>query len=244
MAETPERRLAAIMFTDMVGYSLLAQQNEALALELLGEQQRLLRPVFVRHNGREIKTIGDAFLVEFPSAMEAVRCAVEMQETLVAHNATLPAGRRTELRIGIHVGDVVYQAADLLGDSVNIASRIEPMAAPGGICLSEDVARQIENKLGLPLEKLGPTKLKNIQTPMDLYQVVLPWGQQRVAPRPIRAPGKRVAGPWKLAAWSLGGLALLAVAGSAVWYLSPTTSKPVMRLTMGVAPADQLTGYQ
>src|SRR2546430_15722531 len=125
---TEQRKLAAIMFTDMVGYSTLAQCNEALALQLLEEHRSLLRALFPRFNGREVKTIGDAFLVEFHSALEAAQCAIEIQRTLAKRNHDVPAAKRIEVKIGIHIGDVVQRAdRDVLGDGVNIASRIEPL---------------------------------------------------------------------------------------------------------------------
>ena len=137
---TEQRKLAAIMLTDIVGYSALAQKNEGLALKLLEEHRQLLRNLFRKHEGTEIKTIGDAFLVEFTSTLEAIRCAAEIQEVLKDHYA--PASGQSvkiQIRIGLHMGDVVYRENDVFGDGVNIASRIEPLAKPGGICLSQQV---------------------------------------------------------------------------------------------------------
>src|SRR5881396_3452958 len=119
---TEERKLAAIMFTDMVGYSALAQRDDKIALELLEEHRRLLRELFPQFNGTEIKTIGDAFLVEFGSALEAAQCAIEIQRTLVHRNTDVPAEKTIQVRVGIHIGDVVHRAGDMLGDGVNIAS--------------------------------------------------------------------------------------------------------------------------
>ena len=172
---TEERKLAAIMFTDMVGYSALAQRDDKVALELLEEHRRLLREIFPRFHGTEIKTIGDAFLVEFGSALEAAQCAIEIQRTLAKRNHDVTSDRRIELKIGIHIGDVVHREGDVYGDGVNIASRIEALAGAGGICVSMDVERQIRNALEARFEKFGTADLKNIKLPMDLFRIVLPW---------------------------------------------------------------------
>ena len=173
-----QRKLAAIMFTDMVGYSALSQRDDKLALELLEEHRRLLREIFPRFHGTEIKTIGDAFLVEFNSALEAAQCAIEIQRALGHRNHDVPAERHIELKIGIHIGDVVHRDGDVYGDGVNIASRIEQLAGAGGICVSMDVERQIRNAVETRFEKLAPTELKNISVPMELFRIVLPWERQ------------------------------------------------------------------
>ena len=169
------RRLAAIMFTDIVGYSALSNKNEALALDLLREHNELLRPIIHAFNGREIKTIGDAFLVEFASALEAVSCAVVMQRDMAERNNEGNKNRRVKIRIGIHLGDIVHQDNDVFGDGVNIASRIEPLAAPGGICFSRQVYDQVRNKIKEELISAGKHKLKNIEEPSEIFYVKLPW---------------------------------------------------------------------
>jgi adenylate cyclase len=177
-AEASHRKLAAIMFTDMVGYSALAQRDDELALELLEEHRGLLREIFPRFHGTETKTIGDGFLVEFHSALDAAQCAIEIQRALSKRNADVPVERRIEIKIGVHIGDVVHRNGDVYGDGVNIASRIEPLAGAGGICVSMDVERQIRNTLEARFEKLAPTELKNISIPMDLFRIILPWEEQ------------------------------------------------------------------
>src|SRR5690348_11036396 len=163
------------MFTDMVGYSALSQRDSKLAVELLEEHRELLRKIFPQFHGSEIKTIGDAFLVQFDSALEAAQCAIAIQRALAKRDADAPAERQIQVRIGIHVGDVVHRGGDVYGDGVNIASRIEPLADAGGICESMDVERQISNALETRFEKLAPTELKNIAVPMELFRIVLPW---------------------------------------------------------------------
>src|ERR1041385_6391418 len=212
-----QRKLAAIMFTDMVGYSALSQRDDRLALELLEEHREILRKIFPEFNGTEIKTIGDAFLVEFQSALEAAQCAIAIQRALVKRNADVPPDRRIELKIGIHIGDVVHRAGDLYGDGVNIASRIEPLAGAGGICVSMDVERQIRNALEARFEKLAPTELKNISVPMDLFRIVLPWekesevrGRKSAVREPTAPTSRRLA--------LIGGLVLVLIIAIGWWW--------------------------
>jgi adenylate cyclase len=188
-----ERKLAAIMFADMVGYTAMSQRNEALALDLLSYFVALLRPLFVQFHGNEIKTIGDAFLVEFASALSAAQCAVEIQRSLHTYNAAAPGERQILVRIGLHVGDIVRREGDVFGDSVNIASRIQPTADPGGISVSEDVARQIRNKIDVPLVELQPRTLKNIQCHIRIFALQLPWlSSLKVAGSDVSQPTSHV----------------------------------------------------
>ena len=184
--ETEQRKLAAIMFTDRVGYSALSQRDSKLAVELLEEHREILREIFPKFNGSEIKTIGDAFLVEFNSALEAAQCAIAIQRALAKRDADAPAERQIQVRIGIHIGDVVHRGGDVYGDGVNIASRIEPLADAGGICVSMDVERQIRNALETRFEKLASTELKNISVAMDLFRIVLPWEHKAEVTSQIR----------------------------------------------------------
>ena len=174
-----ERRLAAIMFTDMVGYTALGQRNEALSLALVEEQRRTIRPLLAKHHGREVKTAGDSFLVEFGSALDATNCAIEIQKALHEHKRE--TREQLLIRIGIHVGDVVHKKRDLYGDAVNVASRIEPLADSGGICISEQVYDQVRNKIRIPLVKAEPTDLKGVSIPIDIYKVRLPWARTKTA---------------------------------------------------------------
>jgi len=187
------RRLAAVVFTDIVGYTALTERDESLALSLLEKHNSLIRSVVRSNRGKEIKTIGDAFLLEFDSTLDAVLCAIEIQKTFSQQNEHSPAGERIFLRIGIHVGDVVVQNNDIFGDAVNIASRIEHEAAPGGICISEQVYSQVRNKLRYPVVKIPQQKLKNVELRADLYMVELPWNGRTREQEPPTITKNRIA---------------------------------------------------
>lgn len=169
------RRLSAIMFTDIVAFTALSQKNESLALSVLDEERDLLRPVFAKHGGREVKTIGDSFLVDFPSALSAVKCAYDIQKTTREFNNSIPEERRLHLRIGVHLGDIVESQGDISGDAVNIASRIESLADSGGVCLTRQVYDQVQNKFELPMRSLGAKSLKNLRAPTEVFKLVMPW---------------------------------------------------------------------
>lgn len=169
-----ERRLASIMFTDIAGYTALSEANEALALSLLEEHRQLVRPIFAKHGGREVKTLGDGFLVEFASALEAVRCAIEVQESMHAHNQQLSTERRIQLRVAVHLGDVEHRDGDVYGDAVNVASRIHELADPGGICVTGQVFENIRNHKEFRTVPLGRHSLKNMSLPIEAYKVLLP----------------------------------------------------------------------
>ncbi len=167
------------MFTDISGYTALAQKDETAALRQLARYRDTLRPVFLSHNGREVKTIGDGFLVEFHSSIEAVRCAVAAQKALLEN-------REVKVRIGIHLGDVVETRDDVQGDAVNVASRIEGLAEPGGVCVTAQLYESVHNKMEYEFESIGRTSLKNVEKPVEVYSVVLPWTSRRSPARDKR----------------------------------------------------------
>ena len=189
-----ERRLAAIMFTDMVGFTTLSQRDEALAIQFLDEQRGVIRPLLAKHNGREIDTIGDAFFVEFASSLEAVTCAVEIQTVLKELNEKRSEGRRNLIRIGIHLGDIIHRGMDVAGDAVNVASRIEPLAPPGGICITAQVYDSVFNKVEYEFVSLGKPKLKNVAMPVEVF-LISGYGESVRTPVQVKAalPRDRVA---------------------------------------------------
>ena len=170
------------MFTDMVGYTALTQSDEAQALAVLERHNRLLRPIFPKFRGKEIKTIGDSFLIEFDSALDATNCAVEVQRFLHDYNVSSSDEWKIRLRIGLHLGDVEHREGDIFGDAVNIASRLQPLADPEGICISGQVYDQVRNKANLTFIKLEPRDLKGIKFSFDLYGIVMPWEQGGTSP--------------------------------------------------------------
>jgi adenylate cyclase len=172
------------MFTDMIGYTALGQRNESLSLALVEEQRKLIRPILGRHNGREVDTIGDAFLVEFPSALDSIRCAYDIQRAAREFNFSLPEDRRIHLRIGVHLGDVVESGGDISGDAVNVASRIEPLSEDGGVCLTRQVYDHVRNKFELPMVSLGSKALKNVSEPVEVYRLAMPWEGKELGEKP------------------------------------------------------------
>jgi TolB-like protein/class 3 adenylate cyclase len=167
------------MFTDMVGYSQQMQKDEGNALKLLEKQWEIVEPILQEFGGKRIKTIGDAFYTQFHSVLKALKCALEVQRILSSYNATRHFEEHVTLRIGIHLGDIEIKDGDAYGDGVNIAARIEPLAEPGGIAITEDVHRQVVNKIEYSFKPLGKPELKNIHQRFEVYQVILPWQDRR-----------------------------------------------------------------
>ena len=191
-----QRKLAAILAADVVGFSRLAGADEDRTLaRLRALRSDLIDPTIAVHRGRVVKRTGDGAIVEFRSVVDAVRCAIEVQNAMIERNAGVPEDRRIEFRIGIHLGDVVEESdGDLMGDGVNIAARLEGVASPGAICLSEDAYRQVKARLDLSVSDLGQTKLKNITDPMRVYSLRVGLGGD-VKPIPETKPIAAVAAP-------------------------------------------------
>ena len=242
MSET--RKLAAILVADVVGYSRLAGADEDRTLaRLRGLRSDLVDPAIAAHHGRIVKRTGDGSIIEFRSVVDAVRCAIEIQNGLIERNAGVPEDRRIEFRVGIHVGDVVEESdGDLMGDGVNIAARLEGIAKPGAICLSEDAYRQVSGRLEMEVTDLGPTQLKNIDRQIRAYslQVGVP-AKPKPAAEPVTpaapAPQKRRFGLAPVAA-TLAALAFV-VAGGAWWSLN--ANRPTSVVTKAPAEAARLS---
>jgi TolB-like protein/class 3 adenylate cyclase len=250
------------LVADIVGYSRLASADEDRTLaRVRGLRSDLIDPAIAAHHGRIVKRTGDGAIVEFRSVVDAVRCAIEVQNGLIERNAGVSEDRRIEYRVGIHLGDVVEEAdGDLMGDGVNIAARLEGVAKPGAICLSEDAYRQVKGRLDFAVTDLGPTELKNIAEPIRVYslQVGVPAQAKPVKPaEPVTpvtpaapTPQKRRFGLAPLAA-ALAAL-LVVVAGGAWWLVSAnrpasvaTNAPPplaIQRLSIVVLPFANLSG--
>jgi adenylate cyclase len=162
-----ERRLAAILAADVAGYSrLMGRDEEGTLAQLKSFRKALVDPAVAEHRGRIVKTTGDGLLVEFASAVDAARCALEIQHSMARENTDVQQKQRIEFRIGIHLGDIIIDDNDIFGDGVNIAARLEGIAEPGGVCISDDTRRQIRGKLDIAFDDMGPQNLKNITEPM------------------------------------------------------------------------------
>jgi class 3 adenylate cyclase len=240
-----KRRLTCILAADAVGYSKQMGEDEEGTIRVLSAHRAVIDGIVTVHQGRIVSTAGDSVLAEFASVVEAVRCAVEIQEALKTRNDSLPGHRQMHFRVGVNLGDVVVKDDDLLGDGVNVAARLETMAEPGGICISSSVYDQITGKLDLGFEDIGEQSLKNISRPIRVYRVsgaapplrpappVLP-----PAPSAVTAPSARSPLPWAL------GIAVAAVIGAAVawqggWIGSGSTDSSSRTIDAAAATASE-----
>jgi adenylate cyclase len=243
MSET--RKIAAILVSDVIGYSRLAGADEERILaRLRALRSDLIDPTISVHRGRIVKRTGDGSVIEFRSVVDAVRCAIEVQHAMVERNAGVALEKRIEFRIGIHLGDVVEESdGDLMGDGVNIAARLEGICKPGAVCLSEDAYRQVKGRLDLAVSDLGPTQLKNIAEPVRVYSLEIGVPAQAKPSEP-----KRRLSPALLAA-AVAAL-LIVIAGGAWWFLNANRTAGVAtkapaeaaRLSIVVLPFVNLSG--
>src|SRR6201997_4784449 len=195
-----KRKLTTILHADVVGFSRLMGQDEAGTHQALGALRRAIDPLITAHGGRIVGTAGDSVLADFSSVVDALSCAVEMQQASRVINDPLPTERRLELRIGVNLGDVIVDGDDIFGDGVNIAARLESLAQPGTVCISQTVYDQVKNKLALAYRPLGDPRVKNIAEPVRAYAVGLP----AAVPRPRQRR-------WRPIAAAAGAAALVAV---------------------------------
>jgi adenylate cyclase len=239
------RKLAAILVSDVVGYSRLAGADEDRALaRLRAVRSDLIDPIIAVHHGRIVKRTGDGAIVEFRSVVDAVRCATEVQHGMIDRNAGVPVERRIQFRIGIHLGDVVEESdGDLMGDGVNIAARLQGVAKPGAICLSEQAYWQVKGRLDLKVSDLGSQSLKNIAEPVHVYSLEV--GQPTKA-KPLQSAAKALASKWRLSSGPLAAIAaLLLVAAAGGWFtLGGRLTKPAQagHLSIVVLPFANLSG--
>src|SRR5580693_8385041 len=222
------RKIAAILVADVVGYSRLAGADEDRTLSRLRTlRSDLIDPTIAVHHGRIVKRTGDGSIIEFRSVVDAVRCAIEVMTGLIERNAGVPPERRIEFRVGIHLGDIVEESdGDLMGEGVNIAARLEGIAAPGAICLSEDAYRQVKSRLDLKVTDLGATQLKNIADPIRVYSLQAGVPAQ-TKPAPTSPPKKSAAPTSQKRRFGLAPLAaalLVVIAGGAWWLLDANRS--------------------
>jgi adenylate cyclase len=240
LASDKDRRLAAILNADAVGYTRLMADDELATIETVTAYKREMTELIDQHRGRTVDSPGDNLLAEFSSATQAVMCAVKIQEVLAEQNAALPPHRRMDFRAAVHLGEVVVEAGRIYGDGVNVAARLEALADPGTVCVSEKVFEEVEGKLALDFDDLGEQWVKNFPRPVRAYQV-------RVAGARERPPvGSRAGARWQ---WVAGGaLALIGTIGLAVWLASsgPDSTPVVTGLgeirSLAVLPLENLSG--
>ena len=226
--ETAQRKLTTIVAADVVGYSKLMSIDEDGTLARLRTYRKVTDDLITRHNGRIFSTAGDAFLAEFTSAVEAVRCAIAIQEDLRVRNSDLPEGGQMWFRIGINVGDVIVEDSNLFGDAVNVAARLEGLAETGGVCISGSTFDQVKNKLSIAFKDIGAQQVKNIPEPVRVFRMVP--GNVSVRPRwrTSSRPKKHRRG------FAVLGLVLVTVLVAGAWFAG--------MLPFGKAPANPYDG--
>jgi adenylate cyclase len=223
-----ERKLTAILCADVFGYSRLMGEDEEATLRTLSSHRKLIDSLIERHHGRFVNSAGDSVLAEFASVVNAVQCAVEIQNTLKAENTSLPPDRRMEFRIGVNLGDVMVDGEQIYGDGVNVAARLESLADPSGICISGIVHDQVRDKLALGYQDLGEQEVKNIARPVRVFRVMLEGGAATRTTTKAKEPSLRK--HWRGGVFSLAGLALIAAVIIFVQHLSlrpPTLSASI-----------------
>jgi TolB-like protein/class 3 adenylate cyclase len=241
-----QRRLAAILAADIAGYSRLMHEDEAATVQDLKAHQSVILPLVGRHGGRIIDTAGDGIMAEFPSVIGATECAVEIQTVMAERNEGVPESRRMRFRIGINLGDVLYDETRIYGDGINIAARLEALAEPGGVLVSHTVYDQVRGKLPFIFEDVGERQVKNIEQPVRIYQLHMPGASSKAMATLVRRPALTDRRRWMV--WGLAAFLVLLGVGGARWMGSPflpsqradRTEAP--RLSIVVLPFSNLSG--
>jgi adenylate cyclase len=231
-----ERRLAAIVAADVVGYSRLMGADEIGTLRALQAHRReLIDPRIAAHGGRIVKTTGDGLLVEFPSAVEAVACAIAVQQGLASRSAGAAEDKRLIFRIGINVGDIISEAGDIFGDGVNVAARLESSCEPGGLCISRAVHDQVRDKLPVAFDDLGEQQVKNIARPVRAFGLT----RQAIAAIPEIATQGQARASSRGRLWMIAGLVAITIMGGGMWWTvrAPPTGAPGQTAPIGAARA-------
>jgi TolB-like protein/class 3 adenylate cyclase len=244
MAPRVERKLAAILAADVVGYSRLVGVDEAGTIaRLKALRKEFIEPLVAEYRGRVVKLVGDGALVEFASAVDAVECAVAIQNGVAERQAPEPEDRRIQFRIGINLGDIIVEEGDIYGDGVNIAARLEALAEPGGVCVARTVYNHVRNKLALAFEPMGAHRVKNIAEPVEVWRIALDGAAPRMRKRRRLAP----------IALAAGVAALLALGGAGAWWwqqsralVEAAATDPVLAMpagpTIAVLPFANMSG--
>jgi class 3 adenylate cyclase len=236
-----KRKIAAILAADVVGYSKLVAEDEEETLRRLASYRAVFDDFIARGSGRVFNTAGDAILAEFPSAVEAVRCAIDVQESVRTRNLAYPPSRQMSFRIGITIGDVVERDGDLLGDGVNIAARLEGLAKPGGLCVSRTVYEQVSNKMSVQFADIGEQEVKNIPSPVHAYTLTL-GSDAGVASPPVTPPRKTAAQATSTAIWPIAiaaaSIAVIVVAAIVYLFVIRPTGSPATGAAPQIARTD------
>ncbi|HEX6092374.1 MAG TPA: adenylate/guanylate cyclase domain-containing protein, partial [Dongiaceae bacterium] len=232
-----ERKLAAILAADVAGYSRPMEADEEGTLAALRRHREVVDALIAAHRGRVFNSAGDSVIAEFASAVEATLCAVAIQQTLAQRNATVPKGERLEFRIGLNIGDVMVDGANLFGDGVNVADRVQKLAEPGGICVARNVHDHLRNKAELAFEPMGEHQVKNISVPVSVYRVLVPGA----ARRPLAQRWLAVIQRRRRIATTVAVLLVIVIGGLAAWpLLNPPAPRGFPKLA--VLPFEDLSG--
>src|SRR5262245_3416745 len=233
-----ERKLTTSLAADIANYSRLMHEDEEAAHDALRSHSEVAERLVAVHRGRVFGGAGDSIIAEFPSAVEAINCAVQIQQEMVERNAPVPKNRRLEFRIGLNIGDVITEDGNLFGDGVNVASRVQQLAAPGGICVTRNVYNQVKNKVPIAFRSLGEHNVKNIAEPVSVYQAIVEGINATRQP----AAWLNVFRRRKLMALSTVLIFLVLVASAVAWNFHPPARAPVSMPSVAVLPFDNLSG--